>query len=67
MQGSLSTGLRAQGFTLDQAFAAEQALSFVAINQHDAIIGQQQKPPTGSLACFRPGNHDVVLPARETI
>jgi len=38
LQRSLSTGLRKQGFTLDQAFDGEQALAYIAVNQYDTII-----------------------------
>ena len=38
LQRSLSTGLKKHGFTVDQAFDGEQALSYTAINQYDAII-----------------------------
>lgn len=38
LQRSLSTGLRKQGFTVDQAFDGEAALAFIAITQYDAII-----------------------------
>lgn len=38
LQRSLSTGLRKQGFIVDQAFDGEAALAFIAITQYDAII-----------------------------
>lgn len=38
LQRSLATGLQKNGFTLDQAFDGEQALSFIAMNDYDAII-----------------------------
>ena len=38
LQRSLSTGLKKHGFTVDQAFDGEQALSYAAINQYDAIV-----------------------------
>lgn len=38
LQRSLSTGLKKHGFTVDQAFDGEQALSYTAINQYDAIV-----------------------------
>jgi CheY-like chemotaxis protein len=38
LQRSLSTGLKKLGFTLDQAFDGEQALAYIAVNPHDAII-----------------------------
>ena len=38
LQRSLSTGLRKHGFTVDQAFDGEQALSYTATNQYDAIV-----------------------------
>lgn len=38
LQRSLSTGLQKHGFTVDQAFDGEEALSFIAVNQYDAII-----------------------------
>jgi len=38
LQRSLSTGLRKHGFTVDQAFDGEQALSYTATNQYDVIV-----------------------------
>ena len=38
LQRSLFTGLKKHGFAVDQAFDGEQALSYIAINQYDAII-----------------------------
>jgi len=38
LQRSLSTGLRKHGFTVDQAFDGEQALSYIATNQYDVIV-----------------------------
>jgi len=38
LQRSLSTGLKKHGFAVDQAFDGEQALSYIAVNQYDAII-----------------------------
>ncbi len=38
LQRSLSTGLQKHGFAVDQAFDGEQALSFIAVNDYDAII-----------------------------
>ena len=38
LQRSLSTGLKKHGFAVDQAFDGEQALSYTAVNQYDAII-----------------------------
>lgn len=38
LQRSLSTGLKKQGFTLDQAFDGEQALAYTAANDYDTII-----------------------------
>ncbi len=38
LQRSLATGLQKNGFTLDQAFDGEQALSYIATNRYDAIV-----------------------------
>jgi len=38
LQRSLATGLKKNGFTLDQAFDGEQALSFIAVNDYDAVV-----------------------------
>ena len=38
LQRSLAAGLQKNGFTLDQAFDGEQALSYIATNDYDAII-----------------------------
>ena len=38
LQRSLSTGLKKQGFTLDQAFDGEQALAYTSTNEYDTII-----------------------------
>jgi len=38
LQRSLSTGLKKHGFAVDQAFDGEEALSYIAVNQYDAII-----------------------------
>lgn len=38
LQRSLLTGLQKHGFAVDQAFDGEQALSYTAVNQYDAII-----------------------------
>lgn len=38
LQRSLSTGLKKQGFALDQAFDGEQALAYTAANEYDTII-----------------------------
>ena len=38
LQRSLATGLQKNGFTLDQAYDGEQALSYLATNDYDAVI-----------------------------
>ncbi len=38
LQRSLALGLQKNGFTLDQAFDGEQALSYIATNKYDTII-----------------------------
>ena len=38
LQRSLSTGLRKNGFTVDQAYDGEAALSCIAVNRYDAIV-----------------------------
>lgn len=38
LQRSLAIGLQKNGFTLDQAFDGEQALSYIATNEYDGII-----------------------------
>ena len=38
LQRSLSTGLKKQGFAVDQAFDGEQALAYTAVNKYDVII-----------------------------
>ncbi len=38
LQRSLATGLQKQGFAVDQAFDGEEALSYLAMNEYDAVI-----------------------------
>lgn len=38
LQRSLSMGLKKHGFTVDQAFDGEEALSYIAANQYEVII-----------------------------
>lgn len=49
LQRSLATGLRNNGFTLDQAFDGEQALSYIATNEYDAIVLDLMLPRIGGL------------------
>ncbi|MBT2988298.1 MAG: hypothetical protein B6D72_09055 [gamma proteobacterium symbiont of Ctena orbiculata] len=38
LQRSLASGLKQQGFTVDQAFDGEEALEFLKVNKYDAIV-----------------------------
>lgn len=49
LQRSLTTGLQKNGFTLDQAFDGEQALSYIAMNDYDAIILDLMLPKVDGL------------------
>lgn len=49
LQRSLATGLQKNGFTLDQAFDGEQALSYIAVNEYDAIVLDLMLPKVNGL------------------
>lgn len=71
LQRSLSTGLHKHGFAVDQAFDGEQALSFVAVNDYDAIILDLMLPKIDGLSVLsrirREGNscHVLILSAND--
>jgi two-component system copper resistance phosphate regulon response regulator CusR len=50
LQRSLSVGLGTQGFAIDQAFDGEQALSFLAVNEYDAVVLDLMLPKLDGLS-----------------
>jgi DNA-binding response OmpR family regulator len=58
LQRSLATGLRSQGFTVDQAFDGEQAQAFIATNRYDAIILDLMLPKVDGLTVLTGLRHD---------
>ena len=65
LQRSLSSGLKQQGFTVDQAFDGEEALGFVKANKYDAIVLDLVLPKVDGLAVLstlrRQGDNSHVL------
>ena len=71
LQRSLSAGLRQQGFTVDQAFDGEQALSFVATGRFDVIVLDLKLPVLDGLSVLkrirrdRDDTHVLILSAND--
>lgn len=65
LQRSLSMGLREKGFTIDQAYDGEEALSFIATNDYEAIILDLMLPKVDGLTVLstirKQGNNCQVL------
>lgn len=65
LQRSLATGFRKNGFILDQAFDGEEALSFLATNDYDAIVLDLMLPKVDGLTVLSKlrgaGNNSHVL------